>query len=215
MAVCPQMWYYYIWSFSVFLNISATSYHTHMRIAASYSACECASFKPKTIIFHPQLPILHNPLLGITECLISRPFLGRFLCGLHSSIRIYNAVRTSPISWYSVHWLQSSMICSSSLSAPFGDCSLVNYGGSSSPFFMRFAFMDTHLRSLCILQDTEIFIHRKKCDTSISWGMLPQLPQNFPRLSWACFLSVLCAGFFILCVYTSGTHVPEGTAIRA
>ena len=107
------------------------------------------------------------------------------------------------------------MIYSSSPPALFGDYSLVHCGCVSLPCFMLFASLIKHCRGLPGYQNTEGSIHRKKCDTSISWALLPQLPQNFPRLSWACFLAVRCAVFFDRCVLTSGMSVPEGMKIRA
>ena len=88
------------------------------------------------------------------------------------------------------------------------------YPSVSSPFFMRPAPLITHCRGLPGYQNTEGSIHRKKCDTSISWALLSQLPQNFPSLSWACFLVVRCAVFFDRCVLMSGMFVPEGIEIR-
>ena len=57
------MWSCCIWCFGRFVNISATSHRTHKRFAASDSTRKSASFKPKIVKFHPQLPILHIPLL--------------------------------------------------------------------------------------------------------------------------------------------------------
>ena len=82
-------------------------------------------------------------------------------------------------------------------------------------FLMLFAFLITHYQGLQLYQNTEGSIHRKKCDTSISWALLSQLPQNFPSLSWTCFLAVQCAVFFDRCVLTSGMSVPEGIEFRA
>ena len=107
------------------------------------------------------------------------------------------------------------MICFSPPPTLFGDYSLVHYVCVSSPFFMPFAFLIRHFDGLTVYQNTEGSIHRKKCDTSISWALLSQLPQNFPSLSWACFFAVLCAVFFDRCVLTSGMSVPEGMEIRA
>ena len=106
------------------------------------------------------------------------------------------------------------MIYSSSPPALFGECSLIHCGCVSPPFFILFAFLITHFQWLQVYQDTEGFIHWKKCDTSISWALLSQLPQNFPSLSWACFFVVRCAVFFDRCVLMSGMFVPEGIEIR-
>ena len=107
------------------------------------------------------------------------------------------------------------MIYSSSPPALFGDYSLVHCGCVSPPCFMLFAFLITRFQRLPVYQNTEGSIHRKKCDTSISWALLSQLPQNFPSLSWACFFAVRCAVFFDRCVLPSGIFVPEGMEIRA
>ena len=107
------------------------------------------------------------------------------------------------------------MIYSSSPPALFRDYSLVHCGCVSSPFFMLFAFLITHFQRLPVYQNTEGSIHRKKCDTSISWALLPQLPQNFPWLSRACFLAVRCAVFFVWHIILSGTHMPKGMQICA
>ena len=67
------MWSCCIWCFGRFVNISATSHRTQKRFAASDSTRKFASFKPKIVKFHPQLPILHFPLLLLpsTLCHIS------------------------------------------------------------------------------------------------------------------------------------------------
>ena len=67
------MWPCYIWCFGRFVNISATRHCTHKQFVASDFPCKYASFKPKNVKFHPQLHILHFPLLLLpsTLCHIS------------------------------------------------------------------------------------------------------------------------------------------------
>ena len=107
------------------------------------------------------------------------------------------------------------MFCSSSPPALFGEHSLIHCGCSSPLILTLSFFLDTHSGWLLMYQNAERFVHRKKCDMSISWALLPQLPQSFPWLSWACFLAVRCAVFFDRCVLPSGMFVPEGMEFRA